>query len=210
MMEQLKRLAAPKRRNVFEYSNMSYFLLAQIIEAANGEDAGSYRRFLRSEIIEKAGLRHTGFIGDYAPGTALAVATPTWGPNTPVSRKRPAFVEPDWLKGSADMASSALDLFMWNKALMEDRIVSPASRNLMFSDAARVALSRYYGMGWFIEHAEGSDRFSHTGYVPGFSSLNMIMRKHRGSWVSVSVLTNSDGVEGLDKLAANIAQVAMH
>ncbi len=33
--------------------------------------------------------------------------------------------------------------------------------------------------------------------------------KHHSSWVSVSVLTNRDGVEGLDNLAANIAQVAL-
>jgi hypothetical protein len=127
-----------------------------------------------------------------------------------MSRKRPAFVEADWLKGSADMASSAYDLFIWNKGLMEGKIVSRSSSALMFSDAARVGFSRYYGMGWFIEHADGADKFSHTGYVPGFSSLNMIVRSRNGSWTSVSLLTNGDGVNNLDKLAASIVQVALN
>jgi hypothetical protein len=65
-------------------------------------------------------------------------------------------------------------------------------------------------MGWFIEHADGADKFSHTGYVPGFSSLNMIVRSRNGSWTSVSLLTNGDGVNNLDKLAASIVQVALN
>ena len=125
-------------------------------------------------------------------------------------RRRPAFVQPDWLKGSADMASSAHDLFLWNKALMEDRVLCRSSRTLMFSDAARAAPSRYYGMGWFIEHDNGWDKFSHSGLVPGYSSLNTIVQgPYRTRWISVSLLTNSDGVVDLDQLAHSIVQVAL-
>jgi CubicO group peptidase (beta-lactamase class C family) len=210
MLDELKKLPTSGRSTTFEYSNTSYFLLAQVIEAANASGA-TYREFLRSTLIEKAGLKETGFINDYEPGTALAVASPSWGPNTPQSRRRPAYVEADWLKGSADMASSAFDLFMWDKALMEDKIMSRSSRALMFSDAARVGYSRSYGMGWFIEHTAGADNFVHTGLVPGFSSLNLIVSTLQpGSWISVSLLTNGDGVQGLDNLAASIAEVARH
>jgi CubicO group peptidase (beta-lactamase class C family) len=209
MLDAMKRLSPSGRPFEYSYSNSSYFLLAQLVETVTGRE--SYRDYLRAAVLSKAGLQDTGFIGDYAPGAAMAVATPSWGPSTPRHRRRPAFVEPDWLKGSADMASSAHDLFVWNKALMEDSILCRSSRLLMFSDLARVGPSRYYGMGWFIEHADGWDRFSHTGDVPGFTSLNMIMKAtQNGEWLSVSVLTNRDGVENLDRLAADIAEVALH
>lgn len=210
ILKELKKLPTARRAPTFEYSNSNYFLLAQAMEAVAPNGSPNYRSLLRSGVIDKVGLKDTGFIDDYAPGTALAVATPSWGPNTPVSRKRPAFAEADWFKGSADMASSAFDLFSWNKALMEGRVVRPSSREAMFSDAARAGPSRYYGMGWFIEHAEGADMFSHTGYVPGFSALNMIVRVPGGSWISVSLLVNGDGVEGLEKLASKVVNIALH
>ncbi len=80
----------------------------------------------------------------------------------------------------------------------------------MFSDAARVGPSRYYGMGWFIEHAPGWDWYSHSGYVPGFTSLNMIVRSSRDrAWISVSLLTNADGVSGLDELSSDIVHAVV-
>jgi CubicO group peptidase (beta-lactamase class C family) len=207
LLQGLAQMRPTGPSQAFHYSNTDYFLLAQIIEAAR--KSRSYRQVLRATLIEKAGMRDTGFIGDYARHTELAVAAPSWGPQTVRARRRPAFVEPDWLKGSADMASSAFDLFVWNRALMEGTVVSPSSREMMFSDAARVSASRYYGMGWFIEHAANADQYSHTGFVPGYSSLNVILRLRAGSWMSVSLLTNRDGVETLDLLAAGILQVAV-
>lgn len=209
MLDELKLLPASAPPVRFSYNNSSYFLLAQLVEATL-RPTSSYRDYLRAAVLAKAGLRDTGFVDDYAPGTAMLVATPSWGPLTPAYRRRPAFVQRDWLKGSADMASSAVDLFLWNKALMEDRVLCRSSRSLMFSDGARVSQSRYYGMGWFIEHANGWDRFSHSGLVPGYSALNMIVvAPHGAHWISVSLLTNSDGVEDLDKLANDIVQVAL-
>jgi CubicO group peptidase (beta-lactamase class C family) len=207
LLQELKRMRRAGPSHAFHYSNTDYFVLAQIIEAASA--SRSYRQVLRTSLTERAGMRDTGFIGDYAPRTELAVAVPSWDMRTISARRRPAFVERDWLKGSADMASSAFDLFVWNKAIMEGTVVSSSSREMMFSDAARVAASRYYGMGWFIEHAANADQYSHSGFVPGYSSLNVILRLRGGSWMSVSLLTNRDGVENLELLAAGILRIGV-
>jgi hypothetical protein len=75
----------------------------------------------------------------------------------------------------------------------------------MFSDAARVDPLTYYGMGWFIGHEDGWDSYHHSGSVPGYTAYNAILRQTRSaSWLSVTLLTNSDGVEGLDRLADDI------
>jgi hypothetical protein len=150
-------------------------------------------------MIDRAGMIHTGFVGDYAPGSDLAM---------PHYQTRPAFTKPAWLNGCGDMASNVADLSAWNAALMSGRIIGPQSLAAMFSDAARVGPVTYYGMGWFVGHENGWDSYSHSGSVPGFTSFNAIYKRQaRPDWISVTLLTNSDGVEGLDELADDIIDV---
>lgn len=188
----------------FEYSNTGYFLIAQIIEASlrsrGGTRPASMREYVRETLLRPAGLSQTGFIGDYAPNSALAA---------PRYSRRPAFAQPHWLDGCADMASSAVDIFTWDKALIEGRVMSAASLASMFSDGARVDPLTYYGMGWYVVHEERWDSYHHSGSVPGFTSYNAIekSRERSGSWISVTLLTNSDGVAGLDELADDIFRV---
>jgi CubicO group peptidase (beta-lactamase class C family) len=203
LLAELKKLSPHGWPNSFEYSNTSYFLLAQIMDAVGRPDQGgssSYRSYVRDFVIEKAGMTHTGFVGDYAPGSDLAM---------PNYRRRPAFAKPAWLYGCGDMASNVVDLFAWNTALMTGRILNAESRALMLSDAARVGPVTYYGMGWFIAHDNDWDTYSHSGSVPGFTSYNAIFKRQgSGSWLSVTLLTNSDGIEDLDALAGDLFDVA--
>jgi CubicO group peptidase (beta-lactamase class C family) len=203
LLAALKKLPPHGWPNTFEYSNTSYFLLARIIEASllsKGGAPASSRAYVRTEVIDRAGLVNTGFVGEYAPGSDVA---------QPHYQRRPAFAQPNWLDGCGDMASNVLDLFQWNKALMDGRVVGAVSRAEMFSDSARVDPVTYYGMGWFIGHDDEWDSYHHSGSVPGYTSYNAILRHRRsGGWLSVTLLTNSDGVEGLDRLADEIIDVA--
>lgn len=203
LLAALKQLPPHGWPNTFEYSNTGYFLLARVIEAAvmAGESRHTTARdYVRAMILPRAGLTQTGFVGEYAPGSEVA---------QPHYRRRPAFAQPHWLDGCGDMASNVLDLFQWNKAMMEGRVVSAASTQLMLSDAARVDPLTYYGMGWFVSHDGQWDSYHHSGSVPGYTSYNAILRHEKtGSWLSVTLLTNSDGVENLDRLADEIFYVA--
>jgi hypothetical protein len=99
------------------------------------------------------------------------------------------------------MASNVLDLFQWNKELMGAGMVGAESRAAMFSDAARVDPVMYYGMGWGT---------TAPGSVPSYTSYNAILRnRHSGEWLSVTLLTNSDGVDDLDRLADELIDVAL-
>ena len=63
-------------------------------------------------------------------------------------------------------------------------------------------------MGWFVGRGKDWAEFSHSGSVPGFTSYNAILqRPNSNSWISVTLLTNSDGVEGLEGLADEIIRV---
>jgi CubicO group peptidase (beta-lactamase class C family) len=188
----------------------------------------SYHDFLRKRILQPAGMLNTSFIGDrrddldppdpYAPPEAqsqpISTASVEQGAVLALPdyrlRRRPPFTNPDWLKGSGDMVSSATDLFAWHKAFMSGQIVPAEVRDQMFSDSARVSPFIYYGMGWFCEHKDDQDIYSHTGAVPGYTSYTAIIRlKTGGKWISLTLLSNSDQLDGLDDLAGDMASVVL-
>lgn len=181
----------------FEYSNTSYFLLSEIIEdvTLNGVSR-TYHRVLQDEIFSRLGLDQTGFRGDPRLDNGLS---------SPHYRRRPRFFRPDWLKGSGDVASTVIDVFKWDKALMDGDALTSDMRAVMLADGGRVDPWTYYGAGWFITHKDGVDRYFHSGTVSGYTSYNLIVRSRDDHWVSVSLLTNSDGVEEIEALADRIA-----
>ncbi|MBN9248405.1 MAG: beta-lactamase family protein, partial [Hyphomicrobium sp.] len=90
----------------FEYSNTSYFLLSELMEAVEVDGVSrDYRRILQEEVFSRLGLAETGFGND--PSFAHRLASPHYN-------RRPRFSQPDWLKGSGDVASSVMDIFKWN------------------------------------------------------------------------------------------------
>lgn len=198
LFQELKKLKPSGWPGTFEYSNTSYFLLAEFMETVRWPQQGfrSYEDILRTEIFEKIGMSETGFAGESTPRGHRA------GPNY---RRRPAFAHRDWLKGSGDAVSTVTDIFKWNAALIDGKTLSPEIGRQMFTEAARVSPTVYYGMGWFIEETEEWTRYFHSGSVPGYTAFNTLARRRDGNtWISITLLTNSDGVEGLDDLAADI------
>jgi len=206
----------------FDYSNTNYFLLAELIEQSvlpGQSQPETYHELLRKRIFEPAGMAETRFIdakqGSFDPeiwptkpvSAALSDQTATWALPDYGRRRRPAFTHPDWLKGSADAVSSAVDLFAWDKALMDPKIVPPDVRDTMLAKQARVSPTIYYGMGWFYEQRDDEAIYSHSGAVPGYTSYNEIVRRKDGHWLSVSILSNSDQLDGLNDLADSIAYV---
>lgn len=205
LLSEVKKMRPRGWPKSFEYSNTSYFLLSEVIEEAvvpGDAKPSAYRDYLRRIVFPRAGLVETGFIGSYPERAVVAL---------PVGRRLPVFDQPNWLKGSADLASSAADLFAWNKAFMEGRVLPPEYAALMISGDGRVSPETYYGMGWFIEHRRKQDVFSHAGIVPGYTSINMIAAATDGDrgWTSVTLLVNTDvAADGLDFLARELVRLA--
>jgi D-alanyl-D-alanine carboxypeptidase len=219
----------PDASNDFDYSNTNYFLLAEIMErvVVPGEPAPeAYHDFLRKRLFEPAGMLNSSFIGElrddldppdpYAEPQSQPISTSSVAQGAMLAspdyrmRRQPPFTNPDWLKGSGDMVSSALDLFAWHKALMDAVVIPSEVRDQMFSDKARVGPLIYYGMGWFCEHKDDRDVYSHSGAVPGFTSYNAIIRLRNGAdWISITLLSNCDQLDGLDALADSITNTVL-
>lgn len=206
LLDALTHLVPSGYPGSFEYSNTSYFLLAELIESPLLDGAPrDYRHVVKSMAWDKAALPSTGFRDE--PRFFDRFAAPHY-------KRRPAFLMSDWLKGSGDAASTVLDLQAWNRALVSGDVVHKPLLDEMFSENARVDVWTWYGMGWFIAHKDGVDYFTHSGSVPGYTAYSLIARtSHTGTsqedWASVTILTNSDGVEGLDELARVLGEMAL-
>lgn len=183
----------------FRYSNTSYFMLAEMLDRLSGKNnenlATYYGRMKR--LFADTGLTATGFVGEITSPREIA---------SPSYRRRPAFLKPDWLKGSGDLVSTARDLNRWNRALFTGDVLGKEARQLMFGENARVTPSMWYGMGWFVEERRDRAVFSHSGFVPGFTSLNEIVQsKLNANWASIVLLTNADELHELDRIADDLA-----
>lgn len=179
------RLARPVGSQ-FEYSNVSYALLGQVIERASGV---GYRDFVQSELLEPLNLRATGFEASALAPHPVVVGYSSTGQKLPFSR-------PGAFSAIGGLFSTARDLARWSHwlaagfdPLADDRVLSRMSRRVMQSihtELASEAPQRRRGYGYGLQLSEGTGddvRVWHSGGYPGFSSQ---MRWHLGEqWTLV-------------------------
>ncbi len=146
-------LFAPGTRS--EYSNVAYTVLAAILEKVSGQ---SFEDLTRQEIIQKAGLKRTGFDGDGAtPATAFAVGqnAKTHGKvNSPFYWPKPSWA----LKGSGGIYSTVDDLGRLMQAITEGKILSPSVEPQLFQP-----LFEAEGYGWLAIKSKAGTPFCNVG-----------------------------------------------
>src|SRR6266853_2338045 len=161
----------------FGYSNANYELLAAVVEFV------SHRRFeeyVRAELLRPLQLTKTGFWFDEQAGSVSPTREPL-----PARLKRRG-----WELGAGGMYSCADDLLRWSNALWSEKILSPESRRLIFTDHVKIAEGQA-GFGWFhgrssngIEFwfTRGNDSFGPNALIYSYPTLRttVIITSHGG------------------------------
>jgi D-alanyl-D-alanine carboxypeptidase len=167
----------------WSYSNTGYVLLGRVIEKVSGKPFG---QFLKERILDPLGMVHSGI----APGTEMGPRARGYTAFA-LGPLEPAVPEADgWLSFAGNLWSSASDLARWDLALVEGRVLKPASLRLLtlprmlnsFRDAG-------YGCGLSIRQVDGETVWLHTGAVSGFASSNAVVPRTRSA---VVLLSNSE------------------
>ncbi len=149
----------------FAYSNAGYSLLGVVIEKTAGK---SYEAALRELLFEPAGLRETGYVLPQWDPERIAVGYrdgERWG----TTLERPfASDGPYWiLRANGGLHSTAPDMLRWARALLDDRVLSPSSRTVLWSkhaDESNGSGDSFYGYGWSIgDLPDGSTVVTHNG-----------------------------------------------
>lgn len=170
----------------FEYSNVGYALMWDVISSASGEP---YVELVDREILRPLGMSGTSFSARDAMRPPQARG---------YSRGRPAPAA-SWRDG--ELYSNALDLGRFMQFLFSDgtingrRILSRRALDAMFEPRFPDSPDDFglrYGMGWFIG---GVSAFSehqvawHNGRTPSAWARILLLRDRK---IGIAVLTNSD------------------
>ena len=143
----------------FKYSNNGYVLLGLIAEKATGRD---YYELVRERIYARAGMQHADHFRNTDAAAGFALGYHADGSNN-VGRLA--------LRGSPAGGgyASANDLLLFANALLDGKIVKPATLALMASGHATMGPEMSYGYGFGVT-AKPEKHFGHDGGTPGTNS----------------------------------------
>jgi CubicO group peptidase (beta-lactamase class C family) len=182
----------------FNYSNSGYFLLGDIIEKVTGK---SYEQVLKENILDPVGMKNTGY--DHY-GTVLSkraagyIRTPNGYENAP-------YLDMTIPYAAGSLYSTVEDLFLWDQSLYGEKILSAASKELMFKPNLE-----NYGYGFGIRKASlGANKIAvpvieHNGGINGFSTT--IVRLVGDNRLIV-LLDNTSQGRYLDGIALGITNI---
>lgn len=170
----------------FEYNNSGYNLLGGIIEKVSGQ---SYEDYLQEHIFQPAGMEQSAFGFDDAKQPERAV-----GYLNKEFDKAP-FVHPSFAYAGGAISSTLGDLFLWDRALAGDKILSQNSKREMFRSHTKETLmpNQAYGYGMYIVE-EGKSMY-HPGFIHGFSSN--IFRSTENDLVIIGLSNQGDSLHSM-------------
>ncbi|AIE88080.1 serine hydrolase domain-containing protein [Fimbriimonas ginsengisoli] len=170
-------------RTQWSYSNTDYILLGLVVEKVSGR---SMNDFLMREIFVPLDMRDT-FYSPKHPGSRFAEGTMSQylGLDEPALREGSG-----WAGAAGDLYSTASDLLKWDLALMDGKVMSPASYAI-FTTARKVSngADTQYAAGIQVLDLRGNVAYEHSGAVGGFAADNLYCPANR---MAVAILMNRD------------------
>lgn len=169
----------------FEYSNLGYQFLAQILEKTSKKSFPN----LLSEFFENNNLRHS----------AHPSINQHWNlidghdRNDSGEINTASFYFNNLSAASGTMISNSSDMQLWNELLHGKKLLNKETYGLMTTASATQNHSLFgevgYGYGIRISKSQNIKEIGHTGYIPGFISMNFYYPETETSLI---VLENLD------------------
>lgn len=185
----------------WRYCNTNYVIAGEIVAQITG---APLRDFLRARIFAPLAMRSVADVHADAPR-----------PDDPLGYTRFALGElreapPEgsgWMYAMGDLAMTAGDLAIWDRALMSGKVLRPESLREMTSEVLlRGGTGTKYGLGLQLGvTANGGRRWSHGGGTAGFVSRNTV---YPDNVASITVLTNGEG-SAAETIATRIEELVI-
>lgn len=160
----------------FNYANVNYDLLGEVIESASGE---SYDSFMRARVFEPLGLEHTYASLPDALEAGLAPGHRNWFGFYVNDGFTHATDEGAWgREPSGYISSSSLDMGRYLQMYLRggDGVLTPESCSEMFnSNVYDEESDTYYGMGWTSYLWDMEVIQSHDGDVENYASSMCVL-----------------------------------
>lgn len=183
----------------WQYSNTNYVIAGEIFEKASGRHLVE---FLREKIFQPLAMTTAGDIDEHESTDATAYTRYALGPPRPVAREGPG-----WYFAAGELAMTAADLARWDIAFLEKRILSANSyEEFTHEMKLKDGKPTHYALGLSVGEMNGTPTISHGGEVSGFLASNTIFPT---KGVSITVLSNEDGISFIGPLSRQIAELML-
>lgn len=182
----------------YKYDNSGYILLGMVIEKVSGQP---YAKYLESQFFNPLGLTHTSYCPSHTTDPEFAAG---------YSKKDDGVMPHEYLSLTQPYAAGSLcstvgDFVEWQRDLAAGKVVSPESFTLMSTDASLINGQQiHYGFGLVPGETLGHKNFSHSGGIPGFTTMAYYFP---ADTLNVVVFSNYDGASPAF-VAGNIARMA--
>jgi len=147
----------------WSYSNGGYYLLAAIIEEVTGK---TYGEAIEEKIFEPLGMAESGYLDAYTIVPSLANGYDYWD----FQYFNTAYNNPSVHKGNGGLYSSVGDLFKWDCALYNEKLLLRKNIDLIFNPQMNMRSDVAYGYGWVLQEK----------YLPG-QEEKITIEEHFGS-----------------------------
>jgi D-alanyl-D-alanine carboxypeptidase len=188
---------APGER--FAYNNSGYYVLGMIIEEVSGQ---SYAEHLQTALFEPLDLKRTRYgsnrdlIKNRAQG--YRIIDGQLANDALIGMSQPG--------AAGALLSTAKDLVRWQLALVDGKVVSSDSYEMMSTSFMLNDFSETkYGFGLTIAVVDGHPVVQHGGGIFGFNSMLAYFPEEE---LSVAVISNSEACSA-GQLAAKIARIML-
>lgn len=170
----------------FSYTNTGYVLLGMLIEKVSGEH---YADFLREKIFTPLAMNDSGY------DTAAAIL-PLRAAGYQLKGGKLAnaqYIDMTIPFAAGGIYSTVEDLFKWNEALANGKLLSSASQKLMFGIYPETGVKNsHYGYGVVMTERFGQQLYYHGGGVFGFASS---IQRYPAKNLCIVVLSNLEIVK---------------
>lgn len=167
-----------------QYSNLGYFVLAEIIHKLSGQPWPDY---ISEKVFKPSGMNTT-----YVTNTKEIIPNRAAGY---VDNNKLQQVNDDWpaLRPSGAFLSTVLDMAKWDAMLYTDKILSESSRQQMWAPAELNDGTTYpYGFGWELGAFRSHRLVHHGGGGPG---IRTVFARFIDDGLSFIILMNLDDVD---------------
>ena len=179
----------------YSYSTYGFTVVSAVTEAADGRP---WTEMMRAEVFEPLGL--TSMQPEWADSVIPNLASFYYRSGDSVVVAQRVDNSNKWAGGG--LVADARDLVRFGQAMIDGRLLTPASRDAMWTKQTPVGEASY-GLGWSVGELGGHRAVSHSGGSMGATAMLIVLPDDD---IVVGVLGNTSGV-GHAGIAGRVARI---
>ena len=169
----------------YQYCNLGYFMLAEIITQVSSQP---WQDYIQNKLFKPAGMKNS-FMTDFYPIIANRASGYMHKKDTLINADALFAVRP-----SGGFLSTSTDMIKWDKVLNEQKAILKKENweqlwHPFIKTSDQPNSKSYYGFGWIADEYNGHKTISHGGSNTGFRSY---YTRFVNDGLSIIILTNTD------------------